>query len=219
MKVPLFAAVALTLSTLSFADPIPLTFVRSDDADELRIEILNGKILTHLSDRNADSVVAFFFEDSNNPNYVLNGTLSVESHNTLDQADGRRNFLQPRLTALVVENVRFKNGVVLTRRISNVPMSLSGAITKNQKTHTFGLQYTSPEIPGERGGKEYRFVGMFEPRMSGDVTEDGEVDLDDLNAVRNNFGSKRALAGDTDFDGDVDLNDLNTVRSQTGTGS
>ncbi len=48
----------------------------------------------------------------------------------------------------------------------------------------------------------------------GDTDDDGDVDLDDLNNVRNNFGS--VGAGDTDGDNDVDLDDLNNVRNNFG---
>ncbi len=48
----------------------------------------------------------------------------------------------------------------------------------------------------------------------GDTDGDGDVDLTDLNNVRNNFGA--AGTGDTDDDGDVDLTDLNNVRNNFG---
>jgi hypothetical protein len=55
--------------------------------------------------------------------------------------------------------------------------------------------------------------------LPGDTNDDGVVDLDDLNAVRNHFGqSGDPVAGDTfPFDGDVDLDDLNAVRNNFGT--
>lgn len=59
--------------------------------------------------------------------------------------------------------------------------------------------------------------------MPGDVDRDNDVDLDDLNTVRNNFGSASPpnfiLAwefGDMDFSGSVDLNDLNDTRNNFG---
>jgi len=60
-----------------------------------------------------------------------------------------------------------------------------------------------------------------ETSVPGDTDGDGDVDLDDLFAVRNNFGttSGATLAdGDTDGDGDVDLDDLFAVRNNFGTG-
>lgn len=59
----------------------------------------------------------------------------------------------------------------------------------------------------------------------GDATDDGIIDLDDLNAVRNNFGSgdgsdQTGIPGDTvPFDGLVNLDDLNAVRNLFGTGT
>ena len=52
--------------------------------------------------------------------------------------------------------------------------------------------------------------------VPGDTDGDGDVDIDDLNAVRNNFGGMGA--GDTDGDGDVDIDDLNNVRNNFGVG-
>ncbi len=48
----------------------------------------------------------------------------------------------------------------------------------------------------------------------GDTDGDGDVDLTDLNNVRNNFGANGL--GDTDGDTDVDLTDLNNVRNNFG---
>jgi MYXO-CTERM domain-containing protein len=56
----------------------------------------------------------------------------------------------------------------------------------------------------------------------GDTDNDGDVDLDDLNAVRNNFGTSGApgIPGDAfPFDGTVDLDDLNGVRNNFGAGA
>jgi len=54
----------------------------------------------------------------------------------------------------------------------------------------------------------------------GDHDLDGDVDIDDLNTVRNNFGMPNAGWADGDFDGDetVDIDDLNTVRNNFGAG-
>lgn len=57
--------------------------------------------------------------------------------------------------------------------------------------------------------------------QDGDTDDDGDVDLDDLNGVRNNFGALGASDGSLDgdafpFDGTVDLDDLNGVRNNFG---
>jgi len=57
----------------------------------------------------------------------------------------------------------------------------------------------------------------------GDATDDGRIDIDDLNAVRNHFGATGAadgtLAGDTvPWDGQVNIDDLNAVRNNFGAG-
>ncbi len=48
----------------------------------------------------------------------------------------------------------------------------------------------------------------------GDTDQDGDVDLNDLNNVRNHFGGLGL--GDADGDQDIDLNDLNAVRKNFG---
>jgi hypothetical protein len=60
--------------------------------------------------------------------------------------------------------------------------------------------------------------GYEEPTpLAGDANHDGQVDLVDLNLVRNNFGASGAnVAGDTNGDGQVDLADLNAVRNNFG---
>ncbi|MDZ4783967.1 MAG: LamG-like jellyroll fold domain-containing protein, partial [Planctomycetia bacterium] len=50
----------------------------------------------------------------------------------------------------------------------------------------------------------------------GDTDDDGDVDITDLNNVRNNFSG--AGLGDTDNDNDVDITDLNNVRNNFGAG-
>lgn len=54
--------------------------------------------------------------------------------------------------------------------------------------------------------------------LEGDADGDADIDLDDLNAVRNNFGGIGLGGGDTDNDDDVDLDDLNAVRNGFGAG-
>jgi len=56
------------------------------------------------------------------------------------------------------------------------------------------------------------------PGVPGDTDGDGDVDLEDLNNVRNHFGqSGEPVLGDTlPFDGAVDLADLNNVRNHFG---
>jgi hypothetical protein len=57
-----------------------------------------------------------------------------------------------------------------------------------------------------------------EPPLLGDTNKDGRVDIDDLNNVRNNFGSMAPPypLGDTNLDGKVDVDDLNNVRNNFG---
>jgi hypothetical protein len=63
-------------------------------------------------------------------------------------------------------------------------------------------------------GTEAVVVASLQP---GDTDADGDVDLEDLNNVRNHFGEDGG--GDTNRDGIVDLIDLNNVRNYFGDGT
>lgn len=73
-------------------------------------------------------------------------------------------------------------------------------------------------LSGVTIGAMYQQVNAAVP---GDTDADGDVDLEDLNNVRNNFGSSgNPVLGDTaPFDGAVDLEDLNNVRNNFGIGA
>jgi surface-anchored protein len=61
-------------------------------------------------------------------------------------------------------------------------------------------------------------TSIVDPDLPGDTDGDGDVDLDDLNNVRNHFGESGVpVLGDTaPFDGQVNLDDLNNVRNNFG---
>lgn len=67
-------------------------------------------------------------------------------------------------------------------------------------------------IPGNDAENVYTLHDLGE--LPGDTNGDNKIDITDLNAVRNNFGS--AGEGDADFDGDADIEDLNLVRNRFG---
>ncbi len=70
---------------------------------------------------------------------------------------------------------------------------------------------------GISGPAGLAFVDTGLPAVQGDANGDGRVDLEDLNAVRNNFGAAGVgRAGDANGDALVDLADLNLVRNNFG---
>jgi len=82
--------------------------------------------------------------------------------------------------------------------VLNLP-SLSGGLT-------WALDY---------GASEFALLAVG--ATLGDTDDDGDVDIDDLNNVRNHFGAVGVpVSGDTDDDGDVDIDDLNNVRNHFG---
>lgn len=88
----------------------------------------------------------------------------------------------------------------------------------NRAHGSIGVSYNAN---GGQGWVDYRSVAVVDPTPElGDTDADGDVDLDDLNSVRNHFGEAGvAVPGDTaPFDGDVDLDDLNSVRNYFGVG-
>jgi len=88
--------------------------------------------------------------------------------------------------------------------------------------------YLNPDgvdVPGNGydeslGAPAARFLAAYAQtglRLPGDTNGDGQVDLADLNNVRNHFGeSGEAIPGDANGDGTVDLADLNDVRNHFG---
>jgi len=81
------------------------------------------------------------------------------------------------------------------------------------------LSDTSATVGGINKGAALEFGdGTFnpDPGQLGDTNGDGEVNIVDLNNVRNNFSGTGL--GDTDGDNDVDITDLNNVRNNFGAG-
>lgn len=83
-----------------------------------------------------------------------------------------------------------------------------------------GSELAEDKLPNpfnQAGARELTFTFHLAGGESGpwgDTNGDGAMNLDDLNNVRNNFGSSGLE--DTDGDDDVDLDDLNNVRNNFG---
>ncbi len=90
--------------------------------------------------------------------------------------------------------------------------SVNGSRFKDGSSSSFGAPNT---FDGATSVQDFSVLRDISNPVVGDTDDDGDVDLDDLNNVRNNFGSS-VSAGDTDGDGDVDLDDLNNVRNNFG---
>lgn len=79
----------------------------------------------------------------------------------------------------------------------------------NRMHGSIGVGYNAN---GGHGWVDYRSVSVSDPTPEpGDTNADGEVDIEDLNNVRNNFGGSGL--GDTNGDGTIDIIDLNNVRN------
>jgi hypothetical protein len=87
------------------------------------------------------------------------------------------------------------------------------------------LSWTSGQGAGGGGFSYERTTPPpMPPMIEGDTNADRLVNIDDLNAVRNNFGETGpddgTLEGDAfPFDGQVDIDDLNSVRNNFGAGA
>jgi hypothetical protein len=95
-----------------------------------------------------------------------------------------------------------------------------GAIFSTTGTRDLSLEFSLADGTVFQGIVQYG--ALTAPGLNGDTNGDGSVDLDDLNAVRNNFGAAGPVGstpGDAfPFDGQVDLDDLNAVRNNFGAG-
>ncbi len=79
----------------------------------------------------------------------------------------------------------------------------------------FGNDPTSWQASAETGGTPGRPAGAV--TLPGDTNGDGQVNVIDLNNVRNNFGAEGdGVLGDTDGNDRVDVSDLNAVRNNFG---
>jgi hypothetical protein len=90
----------------------------------------------------------------------------------------------------------------------NFGWTLTGDETRGQsaKRLNSGNSTTPPQVP-----PQLTIEYVLRP---GDTNQDGKVDIQDLNNVRNNFGS--VGLGDTNGDNAVDIHDLNAVRNNFG---
>jgi len=109
------------------------------------------------------------------------------------------------------------------------PIPSAPQLTLADSTHSSGqfgvLAYIGGnwQVPAQVNGvfDDIYFTPAFQP---GDTNGDGNVDINDLNAVRNNFGATGAadgsLVGDTvPWDGQLNIDDLNAVRNHFGAGT
>jgi hypothetical protein len=89
-------------------------------------------------------------------------------------------------------------------------------------TQDLAIRFTFADGTEFDGIVQYGDVSLPPVGQPGDTNGDGSVNLDDLNAVRNNFGAAGqpgSTPGDAfPFDGEVDLDDLNAVRNNFGAG-
>ena len=105
-------------------------------------------------------------------------------------------------------------------------MPAEPALTVTDAVHSAGvISLFSVSFDGPNPVSIFRYVHVADHSIrDGDATDDGRIDVDDLNAVRNNFGAAGAadgtLAGDAvPFDGLVNIDDLNAVRNNFGAGT
>jgi hypothetical protein len=119
---------------------------------------------------------------------------------TLDAAPGLGDVDYSETLAMAADNVRFVRFDILSNH-NGVTYPATAGLTD---TAFVGLS-------------EVQFFGVRASFLLGDTNGDGQVNLDDLNNVRNNFGSTGF--GDATGDGVVDLDDLNAVRNNFGVSS
>jgi len=90
-----------------------------------------------------------------------------------------------------------------------------GPSLDRQAMNLFGNDPASWQASAEIGGTPGRPAGAI--ALEGDTNGDGQVNVIDLNNVRNNFGADGpGVVGDTDGNNRVDVSDLNAVRNNFG---
>ncbi len=165
---------------------------------------------------------------------IADGLYTLDDDGVLDMTGGAMNY-GAGLAQFAFEGGTLKdagtinftlvnNGGTLAPGASPGVTSIVGDYSVTSSSATYQV-----EIAGLLQGSEYDFLnvsgatslgGRLQVLLTGgdpvlgDTNGDNVVDLDDLNNVRNNFGTNGN--GDTNGDGIVDLDDLNNVRNNFG---
>lgn len=145
---------------------------------------------------------------------ALGGSVTTYAYSGISPASGAATSFTWTTTATMATGQKF---LELLSGASDV-RDVAGNLLDGEWTNPTSLSSptstdTFPSGNGTAGGN---FTFSF-TILVGDADRNNIIDLGDLNAVRNNFGTGTTWAeGDTDGDGDVDLTDLNQVRNQFG---
>jgi len=154
-------------------------------------------------------------------NDLGNGAAAVDLYVRIGERDGDGNlvFGDPVLIADNAARFRDTRGDYLSRPLDMKVVENPGG---NSSLYLVYGEFDDDVVNGFNSKNvvvvKYTLLGGAVP---GDTDGDGDVDLDDLFAVRNHFGTASGATradGDTDGDGDVDLDDLFAVRNNFGTG-
>jgi hypothetical protein len=210
----LLASVLALAITPLMANPLNVASIRSENEAVDDLTLVIGRISHDYEQRTAESTIAINFTDRSTLGLTTVVTVLVTGTYNTVHANGKGLYQNPRISGEAIETITFDNGKILRRTIKTYALAPGASVDGNIKSRQFGLYVVSQNVPGYRSAKTYMFTGTYESVSLADTNDDKEVDLSDLNNVRNNFGhAGNFQLGDTNYDGKVDLSDLNAVRN------
>jgi hypothetical protein len=159
---------------------------------------------------------------------MLGGEIDTVAFNSLDRFAIHDGFIRlAQVGSSVPGNSKILGGHIQELQLVNATYFYGGSVDQitwlDGWLYVFGdnIQIEDNRIVGSLDAGEPIDLNAFgrasivrSDHILGDADFDGDVDLEDLNLVRNNFGLP--FPGDTDLSGTVDLADLNFVRNAFG---
>jgi hypothetical protein len=159
---------------------------------------------------------------------MLGGEIDTVAFNSLDRFAIHDGYIRlAQVGSSIPGNSQILGGHIQELQLVNATYLYGGSVDKitwlDGWLYVFGdnVQIENNRIVGSLDAGEPINLDAFgrasvvrSDHILGDADFDGDVDLEDLNLVRNNFGLP--FPGDTDLSGTVDLADLNFVRNAFG---
>lgn len=144
------------------------------------------------------------------------GSLLPASWNSFsDSGEGGEGWVEANPTNNALSELNLEN----SQLFSNGTLIPLGQIVNADPTRDVVFQFAVADTPEVRFGTVT--YGPFEaapPGLAADFNKDGNVNLEDFNILKGNFGSSGATMaeGDANMDGNVNLEDFNILKGQFG---
>jgi hypothetical protein len=170
-----------------------------------------GYISSDFNNRTGSVLVEWSFTDTTVPARPILINVKLIADGPATQGNNRRFFDKGNL-----EVTQTENGVVIVKQLLSNFLGVIFGSTPLPETRVYNADanFSIPPIKG-LPERKYKFSIECNKLLSGDVNEDGVVDLTDMGIVKEKMGTT-AQTGDANFDGKVDLTDFGLVKSQIG---